>query len=993
MFTHFAALAAPRRWRQFGGLSLLCCALLGLTPIALGKQATTNFLIDARQLSGALIQFSRQSGKAIVFSERLARQVRVSPVTGWMSPEAALDNLLEDSGLAWEEVEPQVIAVYPAVCRAGRDCEEPQQTLSKYPTFQPGIEETYVYGDLVTGSRIRRADYHGAIPVDIITAPDIELSGAQTLGELLKFVPAVAGNSISTAISNGGDGTATVTLRGLPASNTLVLINGRRVANDGLAGESVDLNSIAPAAVERIEILKGGASAIYGSDAIAGVVNVIMKREFTGLLAELYYGEAEAGDLETTNHTLQYGANLPRTSLFVTATHFEQEPLYSRDRRISASADTRRFGGSDERSSATPAARIQLPGGDTLIAGDNGYRPATEEDLYDFQQGTTAVVPMERNSVYANLAFDVSERIVALLDLHYLETKAIAELAPAPVFTAFEARPFTISADNRFNPFGVDLEDVRRRLVEFPRRKQHNESEVSRASLALEGLAADWNWELAYSWSRSEAIERTTNLVNADHLRRGLGPDSACRGRDIDGCVPINLLGGPGSITPQQVSYLRVDGEVAGYSSLSTVSAHVSRAILPMPGGTGDLALGGEHRLEATSKKPDALLASTGTLGGTNFEATRGDRKITELYAEARLPMWRSAGGGNGLDLDLALRYSDYSDFGDSTNPRAALRLQLGREWLLRGNFARGFRAPSLNELYEGQTENQAFLNDPCTQAHNVALLPGCTQQADPTRNQFLTLKGGNAELEPETAHSVSAGVVWSPESASGLTLSMDLFQIDQYDVVSSSAQYIVSQNARFGAFAGQVERDAAGNLTLVEATNVNVGRRRVRGADLAFNYHLPRRSWGQLSFTGTGAYIAEYLARNDASGPELDLAGSFRDEASEGLGGIPEWKARLGMRWKHRRWLGSYDLFYVSEMEELVPGTDRFRTIDSWLVHDLQVSYTFPVLAGLRWAVGVDNLLDEEPPLAASAFNDNIDGRTHELKGRFWYTRLSQSF
>ena len=369
-------------------------------------ESTAYFVIDAPQLSPALIQFSRQSGLAIVFPEHLTRHIDSEPVTGTLSGREALDELLADTGLAWEMVESRIVAVYSADCADGWACASPTQTLNRYPVYVPGLEETYVYGSKMTGSRIRRPGYESAAPVDVLSAPDIELSGAQTLGELLKFVPAVAGNSLSTAISNGGNGTATVTLRGLPANNTLVLINGRRVANDGLAGESVDLNSIPPAAVERIEILKDGASAIYGSDAIAGVVNVILKRDFYGFLAETYYGQAEAGDLDTRTHTFQYGTGFNRGSLFITASHYRQDPIFSRDRDISQTADTRAGGGADQRSSATPDARIVLPGGDTVIATEGGYRTATDNDLFDYLAFTTAVVPLERDSVYANASFD-----------------------------------------------------------------------------------------------------------------------------------------------------------------------------------------------------------------------------------------------------------------------------------------------------------------------------------------------------------------------------------------------------------------------------------------------------------------------------------------------------------------------------------------------------------------------------------------------------------
>lgn len=979
-------------WRR--PLLVVCLSLSLANPLAALTRDDVHFTIDAPQLSTALIQLSQQSGQPIVFPDRLIRSLPAPHVIGSLSIEEALDVLLEGTSLAWELVDERIIAVFEQGCPADNiACLSPEEIIGKYPVYVPGLEETYIYGTHVTGSRILRTGYGGGAPVDILSSPDIELSGAQTLGELLKFVPAVSGNSTSTSISNGGDGTSTVTLRGLPASNTLVLINGRRVASDGLAGDSVDLNSIPPAAVERIEILKDGASAIYGSDAIAGVVNVIMKRDFHGFLAETFYGQAEEGDLETTTHTLQYGTGLPEGSFFISASLYEQDPLYSRDRQVSRSADTRMLGGSDQRSSGTPDARVMLPDGQTLIANGQGYRPATEEDLFNYQAYTTAVVPLERRSIYSNASYDFSEQVTGFVELSYLDTDAEATLAPTPVFTAFEQDPLVVAADNPYNPFGAQITDVRRRLVEFPDRKQRNESEVSRFSAVIEGLFADWNWDMAYNWSRSEASETTTGIVNADHLRRAIGPAENCQGAASDGCTPVDLLGPAGSISPEMGEYIVATGEVSGYSKLSSMSINLSNAIDFLPTGRTDVAFGLEHRQEATSKKPSALLASTGTIGASNFEATRGDREVTELYLETVVPVWKSASGLSSFDVEAAIRFSDYSDFGESTNPKLALRLQLGPSVLLRANYAEGFRAPSLNELYEGNTEDQAFINDPCTQTANVGVLPGCTTQADDTRNQFLTVKGGNRDLDAETSDSYSLGVVWTPAGAKGLALSADYFEIDQQAVVSSSAQFIVNQNAHSGTFADRVERDEMGNLMLVSANNINIGTRKVSGADFALTWHFPRHPWGQTILTGSTSWIREYLAQVDSSAPEVDLAGSFRDEASEGLGGIPEWKTQLGLRWNHQRWSGSYQLHYIDSMTEIIPGTSLSRSIDSWLVHDAQLNYTFDVLDGLRLTLGVDNLLDEEAPLAASAFNDNIDGRTHELKGRFWYTRLSQRF
>jgi iron complex outermembrane receptor protein len=225
------------------------------------------------------------------------------------------------------------------------------------------------------------------------------------------------------------------------------------------------------------------------------------------------------------------------------------------------------------------------------------------------------------------------------------------------------------------------------------------------------------------------------------------------------------------------------------------------------------------------------------------------------------------------------------------------------------------------------------------------------------------------------------------------VALSADYFHIEQENVVSSSAQFLVNQNASNGAFAERVTRDDMGNLTLVTANNINIGERRVRGADLAATWHLPRRPWGQVTLSANATWIRDYQARLDVTAQALDLAGTFRDEASEGLGGIPEWKSQISLRWSQERWKGSYQIHHVDSLTEIIPGTQQTREIDAWTVHDAQLNYTFDVLDGLRLTLGIDNLLDEEAPLASSAFNDNIDGRTHELKGRFWYTRLSQRF
>ena len=250
-----------------------------------------------------------------------------------------------------------------------------------------------------------------------------------------------------------------------------------------------------------------------------------MKREFHGVLAETYYGESSRGDLTTTTQTLQYGTSFRDGGLFLSASHYEQAPLFSRDREVSRSADTRFLGGTDQRSSATADARVVLPDGQSLIAeSGGGYRPAGPDDLFDFQAFTTAVVPLRRSSVYASINRDINPQVTTTVEAGYLQTNARATLAPTPIFTGFEQIPLTVAADNPFNEFGEDIDDVRRRMVEFPPRTQRNESRVSRVSAMVEGLYSDWHWDVGINWSRSEATETVTNLVDTERLRRALGP-------------------------------------------------------------------------------------------------------------------------------------------------------------------------------------------------------------------------------------------------------------------------------------------------------------------------------------------------------------------------------------------------------------------------------------------------------------------------------------
>ncbi|MCV6604731.1 MAG: TonB-dependent receptor plug domain-containing protein, partial [Porticoccaceae bacterium] len=571
----------------------------------------------------------------------------------------ALDAALANMPLQYRVISPRAVAIVKT--------SQPQITGAE-GAVEDRMEEVVVRGTPITGSRLRRTETMGFAPVEVLTARELSLSGSQSLSDQLKFVPIISGNSTSTAVSNGGDGTATVTLRGLPASNTLVLLNGQRVASNGFGGDAVDLNTIPAAAIERIEILKDGASAVYGSDAIAGVVNVILRRKFNGLQLETYYGQTGVGDNETATANLVWGAHNEQGSLVVAASHFDQAGFDSRDREFARNADGRSRGGVDRRSTATPSARFDINDSTlTLIEGASGnsstdFRSASDEDLFNFQAFTSSLTPSRRSSIYANGEYRLNKQLTFDLSASYTLTESTIAFAPSPIFTAFELVPITIAADAAFNPFGEEITDLRRRMLELGRRDQTNENQASRLTAGINGSNDHWRWSLHYNWSQTRAREQVTGLVHLTNLQRGLGPAADCTGD----CVAINLFGPTGSLSQQQIDFIGADVNSLGNTQLRNLTFDLSRDLWSLPAGDLGLAMGLEVRHESISTTPDPLARDGLLAGGINFSDSLGSRSVGEAYMEWLVPLVAGDNGHSRLDLSVALRHSEYSDFGSS---------------------------------------------------------------------------------------------------------------------------------------------------------------------------------------------------------------------------------------------------------------------------------------------------------------------------------------
>jgi len=359
---------------------------------------------------------------------------------------------------------------------------------------------------------------------------------------------------------------------------------------------------------------------------------------------------------------------------------------------------------------------------------------------------------------------------------------------------------------------------------------------------------------------------------------------------------------------------------------------------------------------------------------------------------ESRIPLASDIKGISSLDLELAFRYSHYSDFGVSTTPKVATLYRPVEKLLLRATFSKGFRAPNLGELHKGKQKSYVFLVDPCSLSNSPDKYLGCEVQSDPTQIQFLTTFAGEPGLKPEEAINNTLGIVWG-SVVNGVSASVDYFRIRQQNVVDANVQYILDQNAKFGSFPDLVQRDDNGNIEQIYAPFINIGRRKINGVDFGLKWNGIHGLGGKWTWSINASYLDKFLDQVDPESPKEDISDTFVDAASAGNGALPRWKANSGILFEGKRFRLSYSVKYISSLHEYVPFTDRRRKISPWLTHDLQVGYQFPHFGNTVWIFGVDNVFDRPPPLVTSAFNDSYDARSYDISGRFVYSKFSFRF
>jgi outer membrane receptor protein involved in Fe transport len=890
----------------------------------------------------------------------------------------------------------------------------------------------------VTGSRIRRTDIEGANPVTVMSRVDIEKFGITSIGDVLQAIPS-AGSAINTNNNNGGNGTTTINIRGIGSNRTLVLVNGKRWA-PGLGG-SVDLNNIPASIIERIEVLKDGASAVYGSDAIAGVVNIITRQDFEGVHASGYVGQYDEGDGNKEQWDIGFGTSNDKGNVYFNISYVEEEPTLAGDREISAVptfGTPEGFGGS----SAPPQGRFwtfdQADNGfNEQGDGNGGLEPWVEPDSrFNFAPFNYLSTPQERTNIYTQARYELTDNLSVNVTGFYGNRKSEQALAPTPLFigTAFGDTGFTLSADNPFSPYDFDVttdqsvldaDPTAREMFLFGRRmmeagfrsfKQNVDQFQFNGGFdgVIEFADREFFWDATYTYADITQNTSTDGLLNMSRVAQAIGDPANCTGD----CTPLNLFGGApnvigeGTITQEMLDYITFTAQDELNSSLESYSANISGEILELPAGYLAFAAGYEKRWQSGYDQPDAIIAA-GITSGNARQPTSGAFDVEEVYLELAVPLLSDMPGVEQLDLELATRYSDYSNFGDTTNSKIGLKWRINEDLLVRGTWSEAFRAPSLDELFSGNSDSFAPLTDPCNGgAAGNPDLPGCAgipASYEQPNTQIRTTVGGNADLEAEEAESFTYGFVYSPEAVEGLSITFDIFDIEVDNAVSSvGAQTILNACAQTGVnLCSLVERGAGGNVVDLFNGQVNLGGQRTSGFDynVAYNFET---EYGDFRINWDGTYVDERTTI--VIDPVTNTSTEFNDA---GLAGdrdvVPRLRTNLAVTWAYDDWTANWLVRFIGHTteecsidgdtldqqlcsdpsEEL--GGDSFNELEDMAYHDVSLGYA--VNDNLRITLGVNNLFDTDPEVSYSTFANSFDPSMYEIPGQFFYSRVNLNF
>ncbi|HLU05466.1 MAG TPA: TonB-dependent receptor [Woeseiaceae bacterium] len=940
---------------------------------------------------------------------------------------------------------------------------------------QAAVDET-LEEVVVTGSRIRRNPLNEAAAVMDISSSDLDRTGLTNLGDALQQLP-ITGSAINSQFnvpgnsgfpqdgSGIGAGAVEVSLRNVGAKRTLVLVDGRRwVAGASASGvpSAVDLNSVPSNVIERVEVLQDGASAIYGSDAIGGVVNIITNSDFEGFRIDSQIGGyLSENDGESYEISGLWGGGNETTHLVLSAAYVEERGVETADRSRSA------FPNPDAAScdvpntlcsSFTPQGRFVLgpnfdfadvtlndgvlndgagnvPVFDPNNPNSGGFHTFSGADRFNFNAPGFNFLrtPNERVNLYAAVNHELADNLSLSVKTAYTNRSSSTKAAPEPLCLGNGCGNrindnFVVSALNPYNPFGVDLSVANGNLEFFARRPLESGPRVYVQDVdtwfltaTLEGefelAGRSMFWDLTGSYGDNRGVQEKFNSHNAAKLQVAMGDPAVCAA--TPNCVPFNFFGGmgpdgTGSITQEMLDFVTYTQRDLSDQTLRDFAFNITGDAVDLPGGQMGFAAGVEFRDHEGSFSPDPI-AERGETAGIPSGSTRGAFDVTEYYAEVTMPLLAGSPLVEYLELNLAARLSDYSTFGSESTYKVSSLWRPVEDLSFRASFSTGLRAPGIGELFGGAAREDFTFTDPCADVLALAgsanggrdtpqpqnIIDNCAAlgvpltltQANP---QLSAISAGNSELQPETSDNWTAGIVWSPGFADGLswveglTTSLDYYSLEIDDAIQGRDPGDVIDACVLTLdplFCDLTPRTSSGQLGVVDNQLQNIGGIEASGLDFAIEYLGPETGFGTFSARFNATYLNEYLEITpniDDTATVTDRTGTHTDETFQRA--FPEWRWTSNFDWMLNDWGAGLTFRWIDEMT-----TDGGGTLDSALFTDVQVRWT-PQFAdnALTLAVGVNNVLDEDPPVCFPCGVIGMSIVAHDLPGRVGYVRFT---
>ncbi|SEL15589.1 Outer membrane receptor proteins, mostly Fe transport [Pseudoxanthomonas sp. GM95] len=865
----------------------------------------------------------------------------------------------------------------------------------------------------VTGSHIRRVDMETASPVITIDRQRIEDSGKSTLGDLLQDMPVMAGYQANTSINSGfSHGRALVSLRGLGPERTLVLLDGHRMtgpASSVASAPGVDVNSIPASMVDHIEVLTSGASAIYGSDAIGGVVNIILKKGYDGFALEADGGISGHGDGARRNFGVEWGKTWDRGSLMLGLSHNSQNALYNSDRDFAqkqlnyVNGVIGSYTGSNGRavlSDGSVVAANSNAGTGQLSASDYHTFGSAAGDRYNYYGTQYMATPVERTNFTARGTFDVTDSIEAYADVLWTHSKTISHLQPYGISASSVGADI---ADNPYNPFGADLSEYYLRTDLFTRKYVSSMAQTN-IDAGLRGGFGDSSWKWDANFGYAKYVDKL--------VRYGFAVTSELT--DVFNTANVFNVNDPSTIAALNASLLPVD--LKDESTSKSFNLALNGTLFTLPAGDVQAAVGLEYRKNGFQQGTQASVAMADEYGACDYMdgcilAQGHEETLKEVYAELLVPILTDVPFAHSLTLDIGSRYSRYSAFGGTTNSSLALEWRPVEDLLIRGTAAQVFRAPALGDLYgspyQGIYDAGTFY-DPCEGYTGGAGAGGCTNV--PTDGSFVNtgsatvIVTGDAnagfDLKPETGHSYDVGLVYDPEWLPGFSVNLDAWRVELSDMISGvDYTYVLDQcyqgNAQYCAL---VQRSSTGALVSVTVPYaINYDKVEIRGYDFGTKYQFEAGRWGKFQLGLDATIMDKYLVDGDSH--------NYVGETSGTGGNLPRLKANLTAGWDYHDWHAAWTMRYIgsstvgSAYENYCYNTDAagncvYFKVNPVVYHNLSLSRKFEKLH-LNASLGVDNVADKLPPIYYGYYSNasNTDASTYDTLGRYVWGKLRWEF